>query len=99
MKNLSKIYNWIENGEDFLVLKNSKPVFRVIWVKNYQKKVEVQEDKEIYFPKNIFKNWFKVKKTWKIQNKKKFLEDLDKISFNSWEKNLSQQVDTILYGR
>lgn len=103
LKNISKIYSLIEEGQDFLVLKNSKPVFRVTWVRNSQKnqilESEKIESKNIYFPENIYKKWAKIPQWWKIINKKNFLKKFEKLQFNSGEKDLSQQIDTILYGR
>jgi antitoxin (DNA-binding transcriptional repressor) of toxin-antitoxin stability system len=65
-KNLKRISEAAINGESFLVVRNSKPVFRIEPVK-------------------------------KIAKKKHTMEDLWKIRFKGKDRDLSKNIDKILY--
>jgi len=65
-KNLKQISEAAMSGESFLIVRNSKPVFRIEPVK-------------------------------KIMKKKYSLDDFKKIQFKSGDKNLSKNIDKIVY--
>lgn len=66
-KDLSKISKQANKGQSFIVVKNSKPMFRLEPLKSLCK------------PRYTFK-------------------DLEKIKFKSKDRNLSKNIDKILYG-
>ena len=65
-KNLKRISEAAMSGESFLIVRNSKPVFRIEPVE-------------------------------KITKKKYILADFEKIQFRSNSKNLSKNIDKIVY--
>ena len=67
---LKSIPERIENGEEFIVVKNSKPVFKIVSLQASQQSA-----------------------------KKKFVPlDFSDIQFSSNDKDLSKNIDKILYG-
>ena len=67
IKNLKNIYEQINNGNEFIVVKNSKPAFKI---------VPIEENRIKKYNLNDFK---KIK--IKIKNKK-LSQDIDKILYN-----------------
>ncbi|HEC30570.1 MAG TPA: hypothetical protein ENI66_00970 [Candidatus Yonathbacteria bacterium] len=65
-KNLKQVSDATAVGQSFLVVKNSKPVFRINPIEE-------------------------------VEEKKYKLEDFKKLQFNS-DKNLSREVDKVVYG-
>lgn len=65
-KDMKKVTEQVSKGQEFIVVKNSKPAFRIV---------------PIDTPKAKFS-----------------LKDLSKLQFNTGEKNLSREIDKILYG-
>lgn len=65
-KDMKKISELVAEGQEFIVVKNSKPAFKIV-------------------PVNPLKSLFTLK-------------DLSKLQFNTGQKNLSKEIDKILYG-
>ena len=65
-KEMKKISELVADGQEFIVVKNSKPAFRIV-------------------PVDPLKALFTLK-------------DLSKLQFKTGQKNLSKEIDKILYG-
>lgn len=65
-KDMKKITELVKEGQEFIVVKNSKPAFKIVPVNK---------------PEATFT-----------------LKDLSKLQFNTGQKNLSKEIDKILYG-
>ena len=87
IKNLKTIYREVDRGNEFIVVKNSKPAFRIIPVDKKEKSREKVDNTDL------------VKKLEKIQfsGNENLSQNIDKIIYNLWAELSSIRMSGFLF--